>query len=98
MKKLYFDTPAEFEKLFSKKTREVTDGIVVGIETAIQERKKSAPLFHIIFTSEEVSFEISLPKSEWVGALKNCLDYYHEHSETDLAIDCWKLLECAKLQ
>ena len=98
MKKLYFDTPAEFEKLFSKKTREVTDGIVEGIETAIQDQKKSARLFNIVFATEEVSFEISLPQSEWVGALKNCLDYYHEHSETDLAIDCWKLLECAKLQ
>jgi len=49
MIKLHFETTVEFEKLFRSKTKEITDGMVSGIERAMNTNKKIAFLFDFIF-------------------------------------------------
>lgn len=97
MVKLNFTTTEEFETLFKTNNKKVTDGIVLGIETAITTRKKSADLFEISFDTVDLVYEIALPQSQWIPALENCLDFYHRENEADAAIDTWKLLEAAKV-
>jgi hypothetical protein len=60
MVRLHFDTADEFEGLFKQKTRKVTDAMVLGIEKAMLENKKSADIFQITFGEEEVAFDISI--------------------------------------
>ena len=59
-------------------------------------------LFSITFDDVDTSYEISLPKKEWVGALESCLKFYHEYEKQDeetsnKQIDTWKLLEAARV-
>lgn len=97
MVKLHFQSAEEFETLFKKRTKSVTDGIVLGIQIAMTNRKKTARIFEISFQDAESVFEITLPQSQWVVSLKSCLDHYHELNLTDEQIDTWKLYEAAKL-
>ena len=97
MKKLHFESAAQFETLFENQNREVTDAIVKGIEKAMEGNKKSADLFIITFDKSEHMYEISLPQPHWIVSLESALQYYTDNKCTDEAIDCWKLLECAKV-
>jgi len=94
--KLHFNTTEEFEGLFKTKTLSVTRAIVKGIEEAMTKNRRSADLFQISFDDYERMYDISLPVSQWVDALENCLDHLHEVGSADEQIDCWKLLEAAK--
>jgi len=97
MVKLHFENTHEFEVLFKNKSIEVTNAIYSGIEKAMQNAKKTALLFEITFEEADRAFEISLPRSQWVQALESCLNHFHELEMADEAIDCWKLLEAAKV-
>ena len=97
MVKLHFETTEEFEGLFKRKTKNVTDAIVVGIEKAMHDNRKTAMLFEITFAQAESMFEISLPRSQWATALEQCLKHYEQLNLTDECIDTWKLLEAAKV-
>ena len=97
MKKLYFESSEDFEKFFSKRSKDYTDLIVEQIEKSMLENKKHAFICQIVFSTEKTAFEISIPAPEFVVALESCLDFYHENENADEAIECWKLLECAKV-
>ena len=97
MIKLHFESTHEFEKLFHAKNKEITDGMVRGIEHAMDKNKKIAFLFEITFTSPPYTYEITLSSHLWAEALQSCLDFYHAEGYSDQAIDCWKILECAKV-
>jgi len=97
MVKLHFENTHEFEVLFKNKSIEVTNAIYSGIEKAMQNAKKTALLFEITFEEADRAFEISLPRSQWVQALESCLNHFHELEMADEEIDCWKLLEAAKV-
>lgn len=96
MTNLHFENAEDFANIFKRKSKNVTDVIVKGIELAISENKKSANLFSITFEDATTMFEISLPKSQWRVALESCLDHYHDLSLADEQIDTWKLLEIIK--
>ena len=96
MVKLHFQTTAEFEGLFKRKNREVTDTIVSAVGESIAKRKKTALLFEVSFDDVEIAYEISLPEKEWSAALQSCLDHYHSLKLSDEQIDTWKLLELIK--
>lgn len=91
MKKLHFENTHEFEKIFKKKDQQITDAIVEGISKAVESQKKSANLFLITFENADLSYEISLPSSQWNTALKTCLQHYTELSESNKAIDTYLL-------
>ena len=97
MIKLHFTTTDQFQDLFKTKTLSVTRGIIQGIEKAMQNGSKTAPLFEITFDQVDMMYEISLPRSQWQPALENCLEHLHAESLADEEIDCWKLLEAAKV-
>ena len=96
MVKLHFQTTDEFEGLFKAKTLSVTRSIVSGIQEANKKKKRSAELFQVSFEEVDMMYEISLPKSQWVFALENCLDHLHKVELADEQIDCWALLEEVK--
>ena len=97
MVKLHFESPQEFETLFSNNNIKVTNAIVKSIQEAMTSRKKTALLFEITFEEHDNLYEISLPQSQWSTALQSCLDHYHRLDMADQAIDTWKLLEAAKV-
>ena len=97
MVKLHFESPQEFETLFSKNNIKVTNAIVKSIQDAMTSGKRSALLFEITFEEHDNLYEISLPQSQWSTALQSCLDHYHKLDMADQAIDTWKLLEAAKV-
>lgn len=97
MVKLHFESTEEFETLFKKKSKNVTDAIVLGIQIAMTNNHKTARLFEISFQDADRVFEITLPQSQWEVSLKSCLDHYHELNLTDEQIDTWKLYEAAKV-
>jgi len=88
---LHFENTEEFERVFKKKDNQVTDAIVKGIELAISNKKKTALLFEITFEKVDISYQITLPKTQWNIALQSCLDYYTEIGESDKAIDVYLL-------
>ena len=92
MKELNFTTPDGFEKLFSKKSKEVTDAIIEAITEAIEQGKKTAIMFQVSFENTDLSYEISLPAKQWKTALENCLKHYEELNCSDECIDTWQLL------
>lgn len=96
MKKLHFETIAQFEDAFTRSSRELTDSIVKGIELAILENKKSADVFSITFETYDGQFDISLPQTQWSSSLDACLKHYSELNLTDECIDTWKLMELLK--
>jgi len=97
MVKLHFKTTEEFEKLFKKNSKEITDHMVSGIEKAVMDNKKTAKIFEITFDDNDMLYEISLPQSQWQEALSKCLDHYRKLNLTDEQIDTWKLLEAVKV-
>lgn len=97
MRKFNFETPEQFEKVFSAGSLEVTDAIVEAIEEALIKNKKTAYLFEISFVPVDLVYEINLPQSQWVEGLQKCLDYYHKADKVDAQIDTWKLLEAVKV-
>ena len=54
MVKLHFKSTDEFEGLFKRKTLSVTRSIVQGVENAMKENKRTAPLFEITFENAEI--------------------------------------------
>ena len=91
MKKLHFENTSEFETLFKSKEQEITDAIVEGIQEAVNYAKKTAYLFEVTFEQVHLSYEISLPSSQWEKALDSCLKHYEELNESDKAIDTYLL-------
>ena len=96
MKKLHFKTTEQFEELFKRKTKEVSDAIVESIQEALENKNRTAHIFEITFDEGDVMYEISLPKSQWKTALQKCLDHYHELEFVDEQIDTWNLIESIK--
>lgn len=97
MVKLHFQSTDEFEVLFKRQTIKVTNAIVQGVQKAMEDGKRTAPLFEITFEDVDNLYEISLPQSQWANALEKCLEHYHAEEMADEAIDTWKLLEAAKV-
>lgn len=95
--KLHFNTTKDFDVLFKSKTLAVTRTIVQSIEETMNTNTRSALLFEITFEDADNMYEISLPQSQWTIALESCLAHLHKEGTPDEQIDCWKLLEAAKV-
>lgn len=91
MKKIKFQNTDEFERVFKKRDLEITDSIYESIEEASNSKKKTANLFEISFEDVDITYDITLPNSQWETALQACLDIYTELSESDKAIDTYLL-------
>ena len=74
MRDLFFNTPSDFEDLFSKHNRKITDLIVESISEGIAFQKKRVTIFTINIGEDDFKYEISLPKSQWKDALEACLE------------------------
>ena len=93
-----FESEEAFKQtLIKDKTKEVTDCIVQGISKAMQDGRRSADIFTVYIEDTGVEYEISLPSKAWVNTLQECLDTYYEMDLPDDQIDCWKLMEAARV-
>jgi len=97
MKRLHFKNAQDFENLFEVQDKDINDHIVDTIEETMKDNKKSAHIYTISFDQADFMYEIVLPSTHWVAALESCLEFYHENSHADEAINCWEVLECAKV-
>jgi len=88
---MQFENTDEFERVFKKHDKEITDAIVEAINEAYQSQKKSAQLFEVSFVDAELVYEISLPSTQWELALESCMDHYRDIGETDSSIDVYLL-------
>ena len=91
MKKMKFENTDEFERVFKKYDKEITDAIVDGIKEAYKFHKKTASLFQIGFHEVDVEYEISLNSNQWEIALESCMNHYRKIDESDAAIDVYLL-------
>lgn len=91
MKKIKFKNTDEFERVFKEQDQEITDSIYESIEEASQLKKRTANLFEISFDDVELTYDISLPISQWETALQSCLDIYTKLHDSDRAIDTYLL-------
>ena len=73
MKKLYFESSEDFEKFFSKRSKDYTDLIVEQIEKSMLENKKHAFICQIVFSTEKTAFEISIPAPDPQTNIPICL-------------------------
>jgi len=74
MRDLFFNSPEDFEDLFSRQSRKITDLIFESIGEGIKQKTSSVTVFTINIGEDDFKYEITLPKSQWKGALKTCLD------------------------
>tara|TARA_R110000803_G_scaffold170484_1_gene233477 strand:+ start:844 stop:1146 length:303 start_codon:yes stop_codon:yes gene_type:complete len=91
MKKMHFNSTAEFERVFKSTDQEITDAMVEGIQEAFTYQKKSAQLFEISFEDVDIVYEITLPSKQWELALETCLNHYQDLGLADPAIDTYLL-------
>lgn len=96
MKEYNFDNPSDFKGVFETNNREITDSIVEAINEAQKFHKDSAEMFSITFGEEEIAYEITLPRSQWIIALEKCLENYQKWDCTDEAIDTYLILKEVK--
>ena len=93
MRDLFFNTPSDFEDLFSKHNRKITDLIVESISEGIAFQKKRVTIFTINIGEDDFKYEISLPKSQWKDALEACLEVYQKLECADESIDTYLLIK-----
>ena len=96
MKEYNFESPEQFKGVFENNNREITDAIVESITEAHKFQKDTAEMFSITFGEEDIAYEITLPRSQWITALTKCLDNYHEWECSDEAIDTYLTLKQIK--
>ena len=95
MKRFTFDEVPEFENFFSGDNPEITDAIVEGIKSAIENGEDKAELFELGFDEDDDFFEVSLEKGEWPVALNACMKKYESAELYDSVIDTYELLKKA---
>ena len=94
MRELRFSDPDDFEKLFSDDNKTITDYMLEGISEAFKYQKRTAKLFRISFDLDDnYSFEITLPRSQWVNALKKCMKNYEKWELTDEILDTYLVMK-----
>jgi|GEM_PF-1483703 len=96
-RKLLYKNQEEFSQAFKKNNNDITNLMVEGITEAFNNKKKSAQLFTIGFEDEdEYTFEVTLPSTQWVIALEQCLKNYESWDMSDEIIDTYLLIKKVK--
>lgn len=91
MKTFKFESLAEFEAAVKEPTPSLSIVIYSSIEESYEKGETSSKLFNVLLDSEQVEYEITLPKKQWVKALDSCLKDFEAFEESDMAIDCYLL-------
>lgn len=90
---LKFEEFSDLQKYIESDTIEFTDSQVENIEKYFDLNKKVANIAEVYIEEDDVSFSLSLSKSEWGKALNRALKRYRQDGLTDKEIDTWKLLK-----
>ena len=97
MKNLYFKSLKQFTEASQSDDCEIAASTLESISESYYKGENKSLLYNIFFEDQPNSFEVSLPRSEWVKSLDKCLKDFEKQQENDLAIDCYllrkKLLE-----
>lgn len=85
---LEFESLKEYENYFTKNKLEVARTIAQGISKAHESEKEEALIFEIGFeNSDQIVYEVSVEKKEWIRSLDACLDIFTKEEDSDNAID-----------
>lgn len=91
MKTFKFESLADFEAAMKEPTPTLSTVIYNSIQESYTKGERSSKLFNILLDSEQLEYEIALPKKQWAKALESCLKDFETFEETDMAIDCYLL-------
>lgn len=91
MKTLKFKSLTEFQQAVEKPTPTLSTIIYESIQESYDKGEQSSRLFNVSLDSEQVDYEITLPKKQWAKALESCLKDFEAFEESDMAIDCYLL-------
>lgn len=96
MIKFKFKSLEDFEEAVSQQTPILSNAIYNSIEQSYNRGDRSCTLFNILISSQQLEYQIKLPKKQWLKALQSCLKDFEAFEEVDNAIDCYLLIK--KLQ
>lgn len=95
MNQLHFKTLEEFKNYPSENRGEISKYILDGIAAAIEKGKSSAFIFLIFVEEDNFSYEVTLPKANWISALTLCMEHFQKE-DVDSSIDTWSILKKLK--
>lgn len=85
---LEFESLTEYERYFTKNKSTIARTIAEGIDKAYESEKEEALIFEIGFeNSDQIVYEVSVERGEWVRTLDACLDIFTKEEDSDGAID-----------
>jgi len=91
-----FKSLEDFEEAMSQQTPILSNAIYDSISQSYQKGNKTCTLFNISISSQQLEYQITLPKKQWLKALQSCLKDFEAFEQVDDAIDCYLLIK--KLQ
>ena len=92
MNQLHFKTLEEFKRYPESNKGDISNYILEGITEALAKGKNSAYIFQIFVEEDNFSYEVSLPKANWISALSLCMEYFQEE-DADKSIETWLVLK-----
>jgi len=96
MRELTFESSEDFRNSFVgeaiKYSLEATD----SIEEAFREGQKEAKLFQIAIEDVDYTFQIVVPKKDWLTVLEAAFERFQEADMVDRTIDTWTLIRDIK--
>ena len=92
MRELTFETSEDFKNSFTGGSTKYSEHAVDVIEEAYHNNFKEAKLFKIEIENIDYTFEIVVPKKDWVTVLEAAFEKFQEAELVDRTIDTWSLL------
>lgn len=96
MRELTFKSSESFRNAFVKNSLRYSEEAVDRIEDAFGANKKEAKLFRIEIEDVDYTFEIVIPKKDWLDVLHMAFERFQEANMVDRTIDTWTLIRDLK--
>ena len=96
MRELTFNSSEEFKNSFVNETIQYSEVAVDNIQEAFKEGRKEAKLFYIEIEDVNYTFQIVVPKKDWLFVLEAAFERFQEANMVDRTIDTWTLIRDIK--
>jgi len=96
MRELTFNSSEEFKNSFVNETIQYSEVAVDNIQEAFKEGHKEAKLFYIEIEDVNYTFQIVVPKKDWLFVLEAAFERFQEANMVDRTIDTWTLIRDIK--
>lgn len=94
MKKLTYTTPTDLLENFPILASEASfDDVAASIYDTINQGSKTAKIYEIHLENSDFYTEITLPTSQWIPALKECIKNFEEKGNSNKAFEAYMLIK-----